>query len=445
MARETAAQLRARIEQLEAENEALKENVTEAAPRARKRSWAWTLLATVLIVIGALLSPVALVGSWVNLTLTDTDRFVATYGPLASDPSVQKFVADETVNAINEQLDIPGLTSSVIDGIIDLGTGPVATRALETLKGPAASGVQGLIESGVDKFVASDAFANVWTQTLRISHTQLVNSMQGTNDGALTISDRGEIGIQLAPIIAQVKIALIDQGLTFASQIPEIDRTIVIAQSDAIPTIQLAYSAAVVAGYWLAVIALVFLAAGVLVARRRALALIWAAVALALGMVITLAGLGAGNLVFISTLTPFVLPVSVANVLFAAVAAPIQSSATAVLVLAIVVAIVAWLAGPFSVPRKLRSFGQSGAASIREAAEKRGLSTGRTGEWMYRQRVLLRVVVAVAATAVLFFSRPVSVALVLWTLVISVIVVALLEVLQRPVTTVPEPAEVETA
>ncbi len=445
MARETAAQLRARIEQLEAENEALKENVTEAAPRARKRSWAWTLLATVLIVIGALLSPVALVGSWVNLTLTDTDRFVATYGPLASDPSVQQFVADETVNAINEQLDIPGLTSSVIDGIIDLGTGPVATRALETLKGPAASGVQGLIESGVDKFVASDAFANVWTQTLRISHTQLVNSMQGTNDGALTISDRGEIGIQLAPIIAQVKIALIDQGLTFASQIPEIDRTIVIAQSDAIPTIQLAYSAAVVAGYWLAVIALVFLAAGVLVARRRALALIWAAVALALGMVITLAGLGAGNLVFISTLTPFVLPVSVANVLFAAVAAPIQSSATAVLVLAIVVAIVAWLAGPFSVPRKLRSFGQSGAASIREAAEKRGLSTGRTGEWMYRQRVLLRVVVAVAATAVLFFSRPVSVTLVLWTLVISVIVVALLEVLQRPVTTVPEPAEVETA
>lgn len=432
MAQETAAQLRARIQLLEAENEALKDDVAPT-PSARKRSWAWTLLATMLIVIGALLSPVAVVGSWINLTLTDTDRFVNTYGPLSQDPAVQSYVATQAVAAINEQVDVPELTSSVIDGIIDLGTGPVATKALEGLKGPASAGIQSIIESEIDKFVASDAFATVWTQTLRISHQQLVNSMQGTTGGVVNVSGTGEIGIQLAPIIAEVKNVLVAQGLTFAAQIPEVDRTIVIAQSDAIPRVQLAYNAAVAGGYWLPVIVLIFLAAGVIVARRRSVALIWAAVALALAMGITLAGLGAGNLFFISAVTPIVLPLGVANVLFSAVVGGMQASALALLVIALVVAVVTWLAGPFDTPRKLRGFAQSGAASIREAGESRGLTSGRVGEWMYRQRVLLRVAVVVIAAAIVLFVRPISPALTLWTLVISALVIGILEVLQRPV------------
>lgn len=441
MARETAAQLRARIEELEAENAALKVEEPTAEKGAKRRGWGWTLLATVFIVIGALLAPVAVIGSWVAVSLTDTDHFVAAYAPLASDPQVQAFVTSEVVEIVNDQVDVAQLTSDVIDGIIELGTGPVASTALETLKGPASQGILSLIESTVNGFVTSDAFATVWAESLRISHSQVVSAMTNDPDSALQISQTGEVGIQLGPIIAQVKTVLIDKGLGFAEQIPAIDRTIVIAQSDSLPTIQFFYNLTVSLGTWLPLIAIAFLALGVAVARRRALALIWASVSLAVVMAVTIVALNIGGLVFVASLTPVVMPAGLANVLFGSVTTDMFRTSIAVLVVAIVLAIVAWLAGPFSVPRKLRALAQSGATSVREAAEKRGLSTGRVGEWLYRQRTLLRVVIAVAAGAAIFLIKPLTVSLILWTLFLSVIAIIILELVQRPVVSIPDEAE----
>lgn len=441
MARETAAQLRARIEQLEAENASLKVEKPSAGIRTKRRGWGWTLLATVFIAIGALLAPVAVIGSWVAVSLTDTDQFVAAYAPLASHPQVQAFVTSEVVTIVNDQVDVPQLTSDVIDGIIELGTGPVASTALETLKGPASQGILSLIESTVSGFVTSDAFATVWAESLRISHSQLVSAMTNDPGSALQISQTGEVGIQLGPIIAQVKTVLIDKGLGFAEQIPELDRTIVVAQSDSLPTIQFFYNLAVSLGTWLSLVAIAFLVLGVLVARRRALALIWASVSLAVVMAVTIVALNIGGLVFVASLTPVIMPAGLANVLFGSVTAEMFRTSIGVLVVAIVLAIVAWLAGPFSVPRKLRALAQSGAATVREAAENRGLSTGRVGEWLYRQRTLLRVVIAVAAGSAILLIKPLTVSLILWTLFLSVFAVVILELVQRPVVTVPDEAE----
>ena len=135
------ADLLKRVSELEAENAVLRERIPDvadggpdapvAAPARKRRSWAWTLLATVLIVLGAILAPVAVVASWAKVQLTDTDSFVATYAPLAHDPGVQAFVTNEALKAVQENVDIPQVTSQVIDGITGLGTGPVATKALE--------------------------------------------------------------------------------------------------------------------------------------------------------------------------------------------------------------------------------------------------------------------------------------------------------------------------
>lgn len=446
-------QLLQRIRELEAENSALRERedarvtapiepvtAAEAGTARRRRGWPWTLLATVLIVIGAVLAPLALVASWSKAVLTDTDQFVATYAPLADDPSIQAYVTDETVTVINERIDIPQLTSDVIDGITDLGTGPRATQALELLKGPAASGLQNLIETGVSNFVSSDAFANVWATALRTSHTALVRAMENDPDAALQIDD-GTIGIQLGPIVDAVKKALVDRGIDLANQIPEVDRTIVIAQSDALASVQLAYTLAVAAGSWLPWIAILFLAAGVLVARRRPVALIWAAVALAVSMALALAGFAVGVVAFVAAVSPDLLPSSVANLLYETVAGDMRATAVAVLVLAVVVGLVAWLAGPFEVPRRLRGLASESAGAIRATAERHGITTGRFGVWVYTWRMLLRAVVAVVASLVVLFVRPVSISLTLWTLVLALVALAIIELVQRPVITVPATAE----
>lgn len=455
MARLTNAELLERIEALEEENAALREQAAAdpdatrplpppAAPVKHRRSWAWTLLAVVLIVLGAILAPVAVVASWAKIQLTDTDSFVATYAPLAKDPAVQAFITDQAVKAVQDHVDIPQVTSQVIDGITELGTGPVATKALNALKGPLAQGIVSLMTSTVQRFVASDAFAQVWEQALRTSHDQLVATMQNDPKAAVTVGADGSIGIQLGPIIDRVKQLLVDQGLTFASQIPSVDRTVTVAQNSSIPTLQLFYGLAIAAGAWLPWVAIGLLALGVIVARRRALALIWAAVALGLAMALTLAALAVGRIVFVASASPSLVPSKLAQTLYSTVTDAMIATAVAVLVLALAVALVGWYAGPFAVPRRLRGFFQSGVASARAAAERHGITTGRVGEWLYAQRALLRAAVAVIAAAVVLLVRPITPALVIWTLVLAALVIALLELLQRPVITVPEEADDET-
>jgi hypothetical protein len=459
MAQVTSTELLAKIEQLESENAALRETLenettasvppsvagtSAAALPRRRRAWGWTVLATVLIVIGAVLAPAAVVASWAKVQLTDTDSFVAAYAPLAKDPGVRAFLTDQTVTVIQDNVDIPGVVSQVFDGIAALGTGPAATRALESLKGPAAQGIVSLIHSTVGTFVASNAFAEVWQQALRRSHTQLIATMQNDPKAVIAAGADGSVGIQLGPIVDRVKQLLVKQGLTFASQIPPVDRTITVAQNSSLPTLQLFYGLAVAAGAWLPWIALLFLAAGVLVARRRALALVWAAVALAIGMIVIVAGIGIGRLVFIGSVSPSLIPAGVAGTVFDTVTTAMRDTGVAVLVLAIVVALTAWYSGPFGVPRRLRGFFGAGVTWVREAAERHGISTGRTGEWIYAQRALLRAAVAVIASAVLLFVRPLSTGLIIWTLVIAALVIAILELVQRPVITVPETADEDT-
>ena len=439
MARLTNTQLELRVAELEAENASLRAGLSEETPptgeeqpRTGRRSWGWALLSVVLIVIGTLLAPVAVVSTWARAELTDTDRFVSTFAPLARNADVQAFVTDQAIVVITDAIDIPQLTSDVVDGITSLGTPPRATAALEALKGPAAAGIRSLIQSRIAAFVQSDAFADVWATALRVSHRQLVATMAGDTNAAVTLGPNGEIGVQLAPIIDAAKAALIEQGISFASRIPTIDRTITVARSDAIPTVQLGYGLAVAAGLWLPWVALLFLAAGVLVARRKSVALIATASVLALVMIVLLAAFAIVHALFVTSVAPGTLPSGVSSTLFSTVVDRMQDTAVAVLTLAIVVAIVGWAAGPFATPRKLRLITAGAAASIRGAIEKRGLTTGRFGLWIHRQLVLLRVAVAVLASTVIVFVRPLTPSLILWTLAIALIVLAIIELVQRP-------------
>jgi len=432
MARLTNGELELRIAELEAENAALRETVDATASSPRPRSRGWALLSGVLVLIGVLLAPVAIVATWVRVDLTDTDRFVSTFAPLARDAAVRDFVTDQTMVVIADTIDIEQLTSDLVDGITSLGTPPRATDALNSLKGPAAAGIRSLVESRVAAFVRSEAFADVWATALRVTHRQLVATMADDPDAAVRLGGDGTIGVQLGPIIDAAKSALVDQGIGIAARIPTVDRTITVAQSDALPAVQLYYGIAVGAGVWLPWVALAFLAAGVIVARRRSVALVATAVVLAVVMAVVLVGLAVGRALFVTSVSPGLLPSGVSDVLVERVAGPMRDTTIAVLTLAIVVAAVGWLAGPFDTPRRLRLLVGSVAARARAFGEEHNVTTGRVGQWVYRQRTLLRAAVAVIAAVVVVLSRPLTVPLIVWTLVVAVLVLAVLELVQRP-------------
>ncbi|CAN5299800.1 hypothetical protein BH09ACT6_BH09ACT6_27450 [soil metagenome] len=460
MARLTNAQLEKLVEQLQGENAVLRDerDAAEAqaeaestarrlaeeaaaaaassprAPREKRkpRGRGWTVLATALIVIGALLAPVAVAANWAKLQLSDTNSFVDTFAPLAQDPGVQDYITTEVVTAIDNQIHIDKITSDVFDSIAGLGLGPVATQTLGAFKGVAANGIRTLMTNAVGAFVRSDAFAAIWRQALTTSHQQLVSAMNGDPNSALSISGTGEVGIQLGPIIAQVKTLLVGQGITFAENIPDINQTIVVAQSDSVVKAQLGYRLAIAIGAWLPWIALLFLVAGVVVASRRTIAMLWAAIALALAMGLIIVGVPIGELIFVGSVSPQYLPSTVAGTLYESILALAQSTAVAVAVLAITVAIVGFLTGPFRVSRAARSLVGSGASKVRTAVAKRGVTTGRAGILLYRYRYISRALLALIGAAIVIFTRPLTPSLIIWTAVCIVIALIILELVQRP-------------
>jgi len=439
MARQTVKELTERIAELEAQaavlaqaNEARTTATEEIAPLANKRrrnAW-WTVLSAFLIVVGLVLAPVSVVLGYAQTQLTDTQAFVATFAPLADDPAVQTAISDAAVQAITENVDIPGLTAQVFDGVASLGLPRTATDALRLLEAPAAAGVQSLVRSTVTDFVASDAFGAIWAQSLRVSHAQLIATLQGDPNAALSIKDGEAISLQLGPIIAEVRTQLIANGFAFAEVIPNIDRSIVITQVDGLGQVRFAYAAAVGLGIWLPWVSLVLLAAGVLVARRRRVALIAASVGLAVLMGLVGLAIAIGRTVLVTSslgISPDAL-----RAIFDRTVEMAATTTLAVAVLAIAVAVVAWIAGPSRASVGLRALTGSLMSRARSTIASFGISTRSFGTWLTAHRTLAYAAVAVVASAVVLLVRPLHASTIAWTLVGTVVTLALIELLRSP-------------
>ncbi|WP_308797067.1 hypothetical protein [Agromyces silvae] len=453
MSTASQSELEARIAQLEAENSALRRTQTDRGaggggaepPATRTGAQRWrTVVAVICVVVGLVLAPIALLTAWARLELVDTDRFVSTFAPLAEDPDVQAFVGDQVTAAIEEQVDLEALTSDLFDGLQQLNLPPRAQDALGLLEGPATQGLQSLIDGAVDRIVASEAFADVWGTALRVTHRQFVAAMQGDPNAALDVSN-DTLSVQLGPVIDAVKQRLEDQGIGLASAIPSIDRSIVIVQDDAIALVKTMYALAVAAGTWLPILSLALLIAGVLIAKRRAAALVWTAAGFALSMVVLAAGLGIGRAFFVGTVSPSIMPQDAAVALFEQLVEIMRGAILSLFVLALLIAVIAWFTGPWRPARAARGLADSGFGALRRSAAAHGVTTGTFGSWLDRWRAGAYALIVVVASAVVLFTRPITVSLVVWTVVLALLALLVVELLRRPAGSpdaraVPEPA-----
>ena len=186
------------------------------------------VLSAFLIVLAGLLTPVAMISGWARATLTDTDAFVATYGPVIRDPSVRTYLTDQVVAAIDGRIGIEGLVGDAVDGLAGaLGNRPRLTSALQLLQRPAVEGLRSMIVRVTGEVVAAEGFARAWEQSLRTSHIQVTGALAGDPRATLTFAEAG-VGLQLGPMIDRVRTALLDRGFRLAARIPAVDRTIVL-------------------------------------------------------------------------------------------------------------------------------------------------------------------------------------------------------------------------
>jgi len=429
--------LRAQIEELRRENERLLamhtasvEPASDTAPPRRRNGWR-AIVSALCIVIAGILVPVTIVSTWTRAQLVDEAAFVQTFAPLADDPGVQELVIQQSTAAINESLDVESFTDDLFDGLARLDLPPAALRALELLRRPAASGLQNLIENTVTRVVESDVFAEVWQRALIAGHRSLVAAATGDGSGVVTIDRAGVLGIQLGPIVDELRQRLVDRGIGLAEAIPPVDRTIVIAQSDALPLVIAIYNIAVTVGWWLPLIAVALFVAGILVARRRSTALLGTGVALAAGGVVLVIVLGTARAILsLNASTLGVAPTTTDSIFFAVTGA-MRDTAIVATVLGIVIAIAAWLGGRWEPAERVRALAASLTGRARTGLRRWGFDTGAFGDWMHRQRLLVRIVILVLAIVLLFALRPLSVGDIVLTVVLALVVWLIAELVQR--------------
>lgn len=315
---------------------------------AGRRSRGRAALAVVLIVLGSLLAPVAIVTAWLRVALTDTEAFVATAAPLIEDARVQAYLTGEVMGVVEQHLDIEGTVNSALDALSAALPERRGQRALQALRQPAIDGLRSAVKTAVSRAMASDAVAQAWREALRISHERGMAVLQGDPDAALVITQEG-LGLRLAPLIERVKEQLIAQGHTLAARIPVVDRTILVVSTGALAEAQLAYRAAVTAGLWLTPLVVALLAGGVLASRRRAVAALWAAAGLGLGALALLAAVAAAGAAAPANVPGA--PAEVVRLFYDTFTGSLRNLAGATLLLAVVAGLLAWLWGRRSATR----------------------------------------------------------------------------------------------
>ena len=341
------------------------------------------MVATLLIVIGCILAPLSVAAVWAKNQVTDTDRYVATVTPLASDPAIQNAVADKITTEIFARLDVQGITNQAVDALAERGLPPLIATQLHALSEPLASGVQSFVRDEVGKFVASDAFKDAWVTANRAAHQALVAAMTGQTGEGITIAN-DTVSINLGPFIQVVKQRLVDRGFDLASRIPDINPSFTILQSDLITKAQGAFRLLNALGNWLPVVALILLALGVYVAKGHRRALLGAGLGLAGSMVALALGIFFVRTIYLNALPLGVLDREAAGSFYDTLVRFLRLGLRTVLVLGLVVALGAFLTGTSVTAVRTRTALSRGIGGLRGGAERAGFRTGPVGAWVYR-------------------------------------------------------------
>lgn len=428
--------LRAEVERLRVENDTLR--VTSpiepppapgppASPRPKGRWRAF--VSALIIVVAALLVPISIVSAWARVQLVEEEQFVSTLAPLANDPAVQSMIIDETMDAINAQVDFDQLTSNVFDGIADLGLPPRAAQALQLLKAPAADGLENLVNTTVTRVIESDAFADVWATTTRAAHRALTTAATSDGGGIVVMTDDG-LGIQLGAIVDRVKQNLVERGVGVAQMIPAIDKVVIIGTGETLVAIRTIYAIASTAGYWLPIITLALFGLGILIARRRSVAVLGTGIGFAVGGGALALGFAAGYPLIGQVAVQLDLSVAGLDVIYSALIDSMRQTAVVISVLGVFVAVLGWFLGRSAPALRARGFVRKLNSSARTRLAHLGLDTGAFGAWLARYRVVVRVLIAVLAVLWLYALRPLSFGDVALVTLVGFAVAWILELLQ---------------
>jgi len=224
------------------------------------RGLLWRLFA----VLASLLLPLALSSAWLATVVTDTDAYVDTVGPLASDSDVQAAAVDA----------LEGAAVSTVE--------EAAGASLD-------ANTRNQVRAAVGLAVEAPEFETVWREANRIAHDEAVVILE--DEGGQQVTEDGRVVVELGPVFDSVVQSLDEQGLVDAAAVPPVQASVPLVKTSDLDRAQTAYALLDAAGFWVPALWLVLVVLTLLVASERRRAAVWLAVGSIIGLLMLVLGL----------------------------------------------------------------------------------------------------------------------------------------------------------
>lgn len=220
------------------------------------------ILSAILLVVGLGLVGVGVPTLWADRNVIDSDRWTDAVAPLIREPVVRDDVARALADPIADRLDLD-------------------------------STLRTLLLRATERVVATDTFADVWRTAVRTSHDYAVDALRDKRTG-VSVAEDGVV-IDRADLVEALRPRLAEAGVPFADDIPAGEGTIVLAEGPEVERAADVGRFVDTVGPWALVAGVVVLVVGVLLARRRALALVVAGLGTVVVAAVLWFGLGLGR------------------------------------------------------------------------------------------------------------------------------------------------------
>ena len=393
---------------------------TKRAPRAprTRRIGAW-----VLIVLASLLIPVSVISVWAIRTVTNTDHYVETMAPLARNPVIVDHLATKTTDEL--------FSSHIVQDKVKAAL-PDKAKPLVT---PIVNQVHQYAYGLALKFFQSEQFGKLWDSLNRHSQQAVVDVMTG-KQSPLTkkVEKGGQIVLNVSPAISDVIDQANAHGVTLFNPLKPIlaksnSLGVTIVSKDQVSKFSGWFNLIVKLKWIIPLVALILAVLAVVIALERRKTLLRMAVGVALVTLLILAGLSLGRITFLNKAS-HTFDRQVAAAVWDTMLRYLKTDLRWMLLVALLVALAAWVAGPARYAVWIRTTSARGGRWV--AAQARALTAGadraaagskgmrRSGGWILEHAKGLRVVGVVVAAAFLVFGGNLTG----WSLLVILLVLA---------------------
>jgi hypothetical protein len=140
-----------------------------------------------LVVLFSILLPITIIATWGHNVVLNTNGWVRTVAPIATDPVVVDTISRDATDQLYSALNPQQVVASALP--------PQASF----LAGPIANGAKSYIQQAITQVLQSSQFQALWVEANRFAHAQLVAVLRG--DSKTVQTSNGQVVLNLVPLL----------------------------------------------------------------------------------------------------------------------------------------------------------------------------------------------------------------------------------------------------